>query len=127
MRLRIYISAPLTNGGHLNGLTGEAAVKANVAAAMAAGHELMRLGYAPFVPHLTYYMDPDGEVPHAVWLAVDEPWVLASHAVLRLPGESKGADMETAWARQACIPVFESIEQLREALPPDYEPLSNAA
>jgi len=33
--------------------------------------------------------------------------------LLRLPGESKGADMEVTRARELCIPVFTDIAVLR--------------
>jgi hypothetical protein len=35
------------------------------------------------------------------WLDYDKPWLLASDVVLRIPGPSKGADLE-----EAGIPVF---------------------
>ena len=40
------------------------------------------------------------------------PWVAVADAVLRLPGLSKGADMETALARNKGVPVFYSIEDV---------------
>lgn len=39
-------------------------------------------------------------------------------ALLRLPGESAGADLEAAQAGGLGIPVFRSVEELLEALPP---------
>lgn len=52
------------------------------------------------------------DMQHADWMGVDLPWVAASDAVLRLPGESVGADMEVACARERGIPVFETVEAL---------------
>lgn len=49
---------------------------------------------------------------HADWLAVDLAWVAVSDAVLRLPGESTGADIEMAEALRLGIPVFTSIPDL---------------
>jgi hypothetical protein len=40
-----------------------------------------------------------------------------SHAVLRLPGESTGADNEVKLANQLNIPVFHDMETLVKALP----------
>lgn len=44
-------------------------------------------------------------------------WVEVSDALLRLPGESKGADMEVARANEIGVPVYHSIEEL-QAKPP---------
>lgn len=52
------------------------------------------------------------EMAHADWMGVDLPWVECAHAVLRLPGESTGADLEVAHARKNAIPVFISIDGL---------------
>ena len=49
---------------------------------------------------------------HSDWLAVDFAWIRVCDAVLRLPGESVGADMETAEAKRLGIPVFESIDDI---------------
>lgn len=93
---------------------------------------LMRAGFAPFNPALSVYAGgavsyhegdkflnavgyaassfPD--VTHDDWLQMDFAWVAASDAVLRLPGDSLGADRETAFATAAQIPVFHSLEDL---------------
>jgi hypothetical protein len=51
-------------------------------------------------------------IPHKSWMEVDLPWVKVCDAVLRLPGMSVGADIETAFAAENLIPVFHSIEDL---------------
>ena len=106
-RLRVYVSGPLSTGDR----------KANVAKACEVGLELIKLGYSPLIPHLTDHLDPDDSLGHAVWMEVDYPWVEVADAVLRLPGESKGADMEVARAQEFGIPVYNSIEEL-QAKPP---------
>ncbi len=55
--------------------------------------------------------DPAGglNLTHTDWLAIDLKWVEVADAVLRLPGESKGADMETHHARLHGIPVFTDV------------------
>ena len=47
-----------------------------------------------------------------LWLAVDLVFVERSDAVLRLPGESTGADMEVRHALAKGIPVFTEITDL---------------
>ena len=110
MRRRIYISGPLTSSG--NELE-------NVQAAILACRRLIAAGFAPMVPHLFHYVDPGGEVPHATWMEVDLPWVEVADAVLRLPGESAGADIEEEHARLGGIPVFQSITTLEQCLRPE--------
>ncbi|OWK34349.1 hypothetical protein FRUB_10320 [Fimbriiglobus ruber] len=50
-----------------------------------------------------------GDTTHEDWMGVDLPWVAVSDAVLRLPGLSTGADLETAEAMGRGIPVFHSV------------------
>lgn len=52
------------------------------------------------------------DMTHTDWIEVDLPWVVASDAVLRLPGESTGADMETSCARDHGVPVFGSVAEV---------------
>lgn len=113
MKKRVYIAGPLNNGGE--NFNGQAA---NKAVAMRAAVELIKAGYAPLCPHLTCDIDPAGVLPHQTWLDVDLAWVSVSDAVLRLPGDSKGADMEVAFAMKCKIPVFDHIDSLVKNLPP---------
>ncbi len=48
------------------------------------------------------------------WLTMDLELVKRSDAVLRLPGESSGADGEVAHARSLGIPVFHSVDEVVE-------------
>ena len=52
------------------------------------------------------------ELTHADWLAMDFEIVRRCDAVLRLPGESTGADMETTHAESLGIHVFHDIDEL---------------
>lgn len=51
-------------------------------------------------------------ITHTEWLQIDLAWVEMADAVLRLPGESKGADMEEEHATDNMIPVFYNMEEL---------------
>ena len=84
----------------------------NVEAAINAADKLLRLGYVPFVPHLTHFWDEQHAHDYAVWLEWCLEWVKVCDAVLRLPGESHGADVECELAYGIDIPVFHSIEDL---------------
>jgi hypothetical protein len=103
MRPRIYISGPLTSSGN---------VLDNLDRAMAAARALIDAGFAPFTPHLTYHVDPGEEIAHDTWMDIELPWVAVADGVLRLPGESVGADIEVREAERLGIPVFMSIGEL---------------
>ena len=54
-------------------------------------------------------------IPHEdvnYWYAKDIRWLLECNAILRLPGESKGADAEVEIARQRGMPVFYSVHDI---------------
>lgn len=112
-RTRIYVSGPLTTSG---------VPEEHVRTAADLGYQLQLAGYAPYIPHLTWFLlelNPGYEhFSHAVWMEVDVAWVGASDAVLRFPGESVGADIEVDYAVRAGIPVCYSLEDLFGRVPP---------
>jgi len=73
---------------------------------------LIDAGFAPFCTHLSWYLDQAGEIDHATWMEVDLPWVEVSDAVLRLSGESDGAEIETVRARSLGIPIFRGVAEI---------------
>lgn len=116
-RKRIYIAGPISKGDLAH----------NINQATTAFLALAREGFAPFCPHWSSYSGPAltkpgtgtvyaiaGSCPnnlsHADWLEIDLEWVSVADAVLRLPGESTGADQEVAFARKHGIPVFDSLD-----------------
>lgn len=111
-RLRVYVAGPISTGD----------LQHNIDQARKAGLELIAEGFAPLVPQLTCFMGGDTPsivvsgtsncgVDHSVWLDVDLPWVGIADLVLRLPGESKGADMEVAHAIKMGVPVVYSVQE----------------
>lgn len=101
-RPRVYISGPISRGDQEH----------NFNQSIVAQRELIRLGFSPLNPMLTMKFPGHESISHQEWIDCDLPWVEMSNAVLRLPGESIGADMETDHAKKLGIPVFESIESL---------------
>jgi hypothetical protein len=117
MRKRVYIAGPISKGDLAH----------NINQATAAFVELAKAGLAPLCPHWSAYASPcvpaqggggvigygtvhgSDRMCHADWLGVDLPWVEVADAVLRLPGESVGADAEVAHARKNGKPVFDSV------------------
>ena len=71
--------------------------------------------------NLAYVIHPDAkahgdfrDLTHADWLAMDKAVVERCDAVLRLPGESAGSDIETAHAAAVGVPVFYSLTSLED-------------
>lgn len=104
MRQRIYIAGPYTKGD----------IAVNVHNALKAANELADLGFAPYVPHLTHFWHLTFPRPYDFWLELDNQFLPFCHAVLRLPGESSGADKETALAQQLGIPVLYNVEEVNK-------------
>lgn len=100
MIARIYIAGPYTTGD----------VARNVRNAYKAANRLADLGFAPFVPHATHFWHMLFPREYEFWLELDNQFLPCCAAVLRLPGESNGADKEVARAESLALPVFTSIE-----------------
>ena len=103
--ITIYIASPYTIGD----------VAVNVRESFIAADKLVELGFAPYPPlysHFWHFLSPK---PYETWVELDNEWVLRCDALLRLPGESSGADAEVALAKEYGIPVFYSIDELAAA------------
>jgi hypothetical protein len=99
---KIFIAGPYTLGD----------VAQNVKKAMDMANELINRGYAPYCPHLTHFLHMNNWQPYQKWLEIDLIFLEKCDAVLRIPGESKGADGEVKRATELNIPIFYSIEDL---------------
>lgn len=95
----IYVSGPYSGPN----------VPLNVQRAIEAGAMLRDMGFAPLVPHLTMLEDMHRPRTWDHWIETDLVWVRKADAVFRLPGESKGADVECAEAALHGVPVFTSV------------------
>ncbi len=123
---RVYIAGPISHGD----------LRTNIRQGTEAAINLMKLGYAPLCPMLACYMS--GDTPtidgfgtdhptncgfnHKEWLDCDLPWVAVSDLLLRLPGESKGADMEVKHATELGIPVYHSVQEIIDKPPSQGDP-----
>lgn len=99
---RIYVAGPYTKGDTC----------VNTHSAIAAGNVLLDNGFAPFVPHLSHFWHTVTPRPYEDWMGLDLAWVKVADAVLRLPGESSGADREVACAEANGVSVFYDISTL---------------
>jgi len=101
-KIKIYIASPYTLGD----------VAQNVKRQIDTFNELRNLGYYPFAPlhsHFFHLVYPRG---YEDWLEWDFVYLETCDCVLRLDGESSGADREVEHAKMLGIPVFYSIEEL---------------
>jgi hypothetical protein len=102
----IYIASPYTIGDKLS----------NVHRQMDVYYILQEAGCYPYMPLLNHFLDERHPQTELEWLKQDKYWLAKSDYVLRLSGESKGADMEVSWAREMDIPVYFDIVELMKHL-----------
>lgn len=100
----IYIAGPLNVDSEDE--------KVNVQNALIAAEVIIQMGAMPYVPHLTLFWDKQFRHPKDYWMRLDNFWLIKCDAVLRLYGDSPGADEEVAAAHVAKIPVLHNYTQV---------------
>lgn len=108
--IKVYIASPYTKGD----------VAVNVKNSMDMVNILIEKGYAPFCPLYTHFQHIMHPQDWSVWMELDLEWVAVCDCLLRLPGESKGADIEVEFAKDKCIPIFYSVEELEKYFYPSH-------
>lgn len=103
MRPKIYISGPVSKGNMFANFTefGEYF------------HKLVGLGFAPRNPGESMLMPGNQQIPWRTWVDIDIPWVAVSDVVMRIPGDSVGADEECEVAAHHGIPVIHRYHDLK--------------
>lgn len=92
---------------------------ANVAVACRFASWLIDHGHNVFVPHLNVLLHFMEARSWDDWLSLDMDWVESCDVLIRLPGESKGADREVIHAMDKLIPYYaltENTERERDRL-----------
>lgn len=102
---RVFIAGPYTKPDQAE----------NTRLAILAGHRLIAAGHFPFIPHLFHFMHFIIPADYEVWTRQDFEWLEMCEALIRLPGESAGADAEVERAKQLCIPVYYSVQEFFDA------------
>ncbi len=100
--MKIYVASPYSKGD----------VCENVRIACLAGDEILKKGHTPFIPHLYHLWHLISPKPWAEWIRMDILWLGMCDALLRLPGESRGADLEVIEARRLYMPIYWSVNDL---------------
>lgn len=106
-RTRVYVAGPYSSDP-----------TANTNRAIAVGDMLWQEGYAPLIPHLTHFWHAMHPHPYVEWLEYDNQFLPCCDVVLRIPGESSGADKEVDLATSLGMEVFHSIEELKDHVDP---------
>lgn len=112
----VYVAGPISKGNLAD----------NIRLACRAGLVLVREGIPCIVPHLTCYLGQmcnhagAAVIPESLpygttiqhWYLEGVAMVRRCDAVLRLPGESTGSDLEVKEARALHLPVFHSTAEV---------------
>lgn len=102
---RVYIASAYSLGYQVE----------NIRVAIDAGNTLADLGFLVYIPHLNFTWHLVYHHEPMFWYEHDLGWLRVCDAVLRLPGESWGADQEVREAERLGIPVFTDIDALVQA------------
>ena len=104
--MKIFIAGPYTNPDPV----------VNTRNAILAAEQVVARGHTPFIPHLTMFWHL--LAPHDLewWYDYDMVWLRFCNGVLRLPGDSKGADREVEYANSIGIPVYLNVDELPKGL-----------
>lgn len=98
-KIRIYVAGPLTSSGE---------PEVNVKNAINYADEIMKAGGYPFVPHLSLYWHRMNGAEHTydTWMDYDYAWIDVCDAMMVVPGQSHGVDLEIAYCEEHGILIF---------------------
>lgn len=102
--MKVFIAGPYDGGD----------TTLNVRNAIVAANALMDVGFEVFIPHLSHFQHLVCPRPREDWLKHDLAWLKSCDIVLRLPGESPGADGEVQRARELGKTVWFELGELLE-------------
>lgn len=100
--VKVYIASPYTLGD----------IAVNVKVQLDMVDKLMDLGFAPFAPLYSHFQHMAHPRHYTDWINVDLEWVKACDCLLRLPGESSGAEGEIKHAIELGLPIFYTVGDL---------------
>lgn len=99
----IYISCPYTKGD----------VAQNVRNSIVAAEQIIACGHLPYNPLLSHFHHMISPQTYDYWMRLDLALIYKMDVVIRLLGDSSGADKECELARQLGIPVIEVTDAFR--------------
>jgi hypothetical protein len=84
----------------------------NVREAILVADQLVNMGFTPFIPHLSHFWHLLKPRPYGDWTRLDFDWLPKCDVLLRLSGESSGADAEVKRAMELGIPVVHDLDEM---------------
>jgi hypothetical protein len=101
-RSRVYIAGPYTGGKW----------GTNIRNAVEEAEHVAKAGHVPFIPHtMTALWSVLYEKSGDEWLDQDFSWIETCDALIRIPGDSPGAEEEVELANELGIPVYNSAKE----------------
>lgn len=101
-KIKVYIASPYSLGDKLN----------NVRNSLSVSNELINRGFVPIAPLLFHFQDMIFPQEYDKWLEICRVILTTADCILRLPGESFGANIEVQDGIKLGLPVFYSLEEL---------------
>ena len=101
-KLKVFISSPYTIGDQ----------DENVKVQMDVFNKLYSIGFIPFAPLLFHFQHNIHPLDYDEWLEIDFAWLDTCDFILRLPGDSIGADKEVKYAKDTGIPTVFTVDEL---------------
>jgi len=101
-KFKVYIASPYTKGD----------VAVNVKVQLDMADRLMDLGFIPFTPLYSHFQHMAHPRPYQDWIELDLEWIPVCDVILRLDGESSGADNEVQHALKYGIDVCFNLDDL---------------
>lgn len=103
---KIYIASPYRKGD----------VGLNVKRQIDVGNILMNNNFSPFLPLLSHFQHMIHPRTCVDWLNNDFEWLSSCDCLLRLKGDSYGADMEVEYANKLGIKVFYEYNNIQDTI-----------
>ena len=108
--MRIYVAGPYS-------APTEQEREANANRAIDAGIAIAEKGYTPFIPHMNHMWAIRGEMkgieyPWEFWIDWCLEWLSLCDGILFL-GASPGANVELKYAKEAGMPIYYSVDEIK--------------
>lgn len=84
----------------------------NVNKAVKIAEQVVEEGHTPMLPILSHLWHLISPHDYSYWMNIDKELIKKADKVLRISGESNGADMEVQIAKHLNIPVVYSVKDL---------------
>jgi len=106
---RVYVASAISAENLEKGL-------GNLRKGILAGVELLKRGYAPYIPHLDYQFNliQDEHIDVDLYYSYDLEWLSVCECMLVLPNweNSRGVKAEIEFAKENNIPIYYNIEDI---------------